>query len=52
MESLKDLERRMQRIFKELDLNGLQRSLKQKAESDDVLKDFAIVDTKINSNNE
>ncbi|KAL4446473.1 hypothetical protein ABPG74_001214 [Tetrahymena malaccensis] len=52
MESIKDLEKRLQRVFKEFDIGTMAKQLKQKADQDDVLKDFAIVDTKVNTNSE
>lgn len=52
MEAIRDLEKRVQRIFKEFDFNAISRQLKGKSESDDVLRDFAIVDTKLNANSD
>ncbi|KAL4485655.1 hypothetical protein ABPG72_010917 [Tetrahymena utriculariae] len=52
MESIKDLEKRLSRVFKEFDIGTMAKQLKQKADQDDVLKDFAIVDTKVNTNSE
>ena len=40
----------MQRVLKEFDFNLIVKQLKNKSEQDDVMKDFAIVDTKINNN--
>ncbi|KAL4432888.1 hypothetical protein ABPG74_014402 [Tetrahymena malaccensis] len=52
IEAFKDLERRVQKFMRDIDVNGIQRQLKCKAEGEDVLKDFAIVDSKINNNTE
>ena len=48
-EDARELEKKVQRFIKDMDINGMQRSIKSKAECDDVQKDFAIVDTKINT---
>ena len=39
-------------MFKDIDINSMTKKLMSKAEADDVLKDFAIMDTKINTNSD
>lgn len=46
----KDLDKKMSRMFKELDVNTILKQIKSKAEQDDVKKDLTIQDTKIKSN--
>lgn len=47
LETTKELEKRIQRIFKEFDLSGMSRSLKGKADKEELQKDCAILDIKI-----
>ena len=51
-DSFKTLENKINKMYKDFDVNLVFKQIKSKAESDDVLKDFAIMDTKINTNSE
>ena len=51
-ESFRDIDKKMARLFKDFDVNLMTKQLKGKAEHEDVMKDFAIMDTKINTNSD
>jgi hypothetical protein len=52
MEALKELERKVTKVFRDLDVNSLRKQINQKAETEEIQKDFSIFDTKINTNTE
>ena len=47
-----ELEKRLSRILKELDINNLIRQVRSKADTDEIKKEFYVVDTKINGIND
>ena len=49
METFLDIEKRVNKVFRDADINNLVRQVREKAQTDDVQRDFAIQETKISS---